>query len=363
MAFRLPPPPTSGHSSNNNNGTFAQPPVLNSYLSLRNSYLDMISKPTNDQSPAHADPAAPALVPPPAISSCECLRRSPSTRAVLTLPLAAAAAATAAPESSPFMSDMGVNDDGFRELLELLTPDWTPQLGGAGINDSPPEETPLFTPNLDMFGGTPILDTWTSPALGDADAFDDSFPLFNDSLTGYADPATLSKKHTDHNDGMAIDQSQLYTMPQTPSLAPSSLLPPASRSIAGTKAATGFRKGTTPATMVPLDAPTQTRTYLGSSKTSRKPVPAAFQQKAKKRQLSETLDEDEVPEDIQDQISAKRRLNTLAARRSRARKAQTALEMDSRISDLTTQVEHLSKQLVIVSAERDAYKLQLGYGI
>ncbi|KZW01597.1 hypothetical protein EXIGLDRAFT_760799 [Exidia glandulosa HHB12029] len=335
MAFRLPPPPSTSGQQNISNNSFAQP-TLNNYLNLRNSYFDMISDNNNDQSTAAmADPAAPALVAPPVHSS---------------------SAATATFEPSPYMSDYGV-DDGLRELLELLTPDRTPALGGAGMNDSPPEETPLFTPNLDMFG-TPIIDSWTSPALGDADSFDAFPPLFNDALTGYADPATLTKKSTD-TESMSIDLAQLYTIPKTPALTPASL-PSAKRATAGNKAATGFRKGATPNTLVPLDAPTQTRAYLGASKTSRKEVPAAFQQKAKKRQHEEMLDDDELPDDIQDQIAAKRRLNTLAARRSRQRKAQTAMEMESRINDLSAQVEHLSNQLVTVSAERDAYKAQLG---
>lgn len=353
MAFRLPPPPTSGHNSTSSSSstsassttTFAQPtPPLNNYFSLRDSYLEMISKDNNDQS-THMDTAGPALIPPPAVD----------------VPMAA----TAVAESSPFLADMGmpVGDEAFRELIELLTPDWTPQLaGGAGVNDSPPEETPLFTPNLDMFG-TPFVDSWTSPALGDADSFDAYPPLFNDALTGYADPSQLSKKNnnSDNEQPMTIDQAQLLTMPSTPALGPRASLPPAGRPTAGNKAANGFRKGSNPATMVPIDAPTQPRTYLAASKTSRKELPAAFQGKAKKRQREESLDVDEVPDDIQDQIAAKRRLNTLAARRSRARKAQTAMEMEGRIADLSTQVENLSNQLTRVTAERDAYKARLGY--
>ncbi|EJD50565.1 hypothetical protein AURDEDRAFT_24933, partial [Auricularia subglabra TFB-10046 SS5] len=99
-----------------------------------------------------------------------------------------------------------------------------------------------------------------------------------------------------------------------------------------------------PSAMVPFDAPTQTRTYLSDSKTSRKEIPAAFQGKAKKRQRDEMLDEDDVPADIQDAIEAKRRLNTLAARRSRQRKAQTALENEERIANLSNQVEQLQTQ-------------------
>ncbi|KAH7097651.1 hypothetical protein BKA62DRAFT_588590, partial [Auriculariales sp. MPI-PUGE-AT-0066] len=99
-----------------------------------------------------------------------------------------------------------------------------------------------------------------------------------------------------------------------------------------------------PANMVPMDAPTQIRQYLSDSKTSRKEIPSAFQNKARKRQHDEMLEDDEVPDDIQDAISAKRRLNTLAARRSRARKAQTAVENEERISGLQSQVELLQQE-------------------
>ena len=248
--------------------------------------------------------------------------------------------------------------ESFRELLELcgMTPDGTPALGN--FNDSPMEETPLFTPALDMFGTTtPYLDGWDmSPAIGDQDSFDALPPLF--------DLAPAKVSHTtrqNENTHTIDDQSQLFTLPQTPALAPAALAPlPGSangRKVAGP---TGFRKGVTPAVMVPMDAPTQTRQYLSDSKTSRKEIPAAFQTKARKRQRDEELDEDEVPDDIVDAISAKRRLNTLAARRSRARKAQTALENEERIQGLVDHVTRLQEELVRVSAERDTYKSQLG---
>lgn len=334
MAFRLPPPPTAQQSSQN------PAPILDNYLNLRNSYFNMINNKDNDSAYAAVDPAAPPMVPLPGST------------------VAPAASSNTSYEQSPFMADQA-DVESFRELLELcgMTPDGTPALG---FNDSPMEETPLFTPALDMFSTTPYLDGWDqSPAMGgDQDSFDAFPPLFD--LT----PAKVSNNTNRQNENTHTidDQSQLFTLPQTPALAPAALAPLSGSASTGRKVAgpTGFRKGVTPAVMVPMDAPTQTRQYLSESKTSRKEIPAAFQNKARKRQHEDALDEDEVPDDIQDAITAKRRLNTLAARRSRARKAQTALENEERIQGLVDHVARLQEELVRVSAERDTYKSQLG---
>jgi hypothetical protein len=334
MAFRLPPPPTAQQSSHTQ-----QPPILDNNHNLRNSYFNMINNKDNDSAYAAVDPAAPPMVPLPGST------------------VAPAASSSTSFEQSPFIVDQ-TDVESFRELLELcgMTPDGTPALG---FNDSPMEETPLFTPALDMFSTTPYLDGWDqSPAMGgDQDSFDALPPLFDMA------PAKLSNTTRQNENTHTIDdQSQLFTLPQTPALAPAALAPLSGSANNGRKVAgpTGFRKGVTPSAMVPMDAPTQTRQYLSDSKTSRKEIPAAFQNKARKRQRDEALDEDEVPDDIQDAIAAKRRLNTLAARRSRARKAQTALENEERIQGLVDHVTRLQEELVRVSAERDTYKSQLG---
>lgn len=288
------------------------------------------NKDNNDSSAAAvADPAAPALVP---------------------VPGSTAAAASSAYHASPFLTDQ---DDSFRELLELcgVTPDGTPAL--ANFDGSPMDETPLFTPALDMFGNTPFLDGWdTSPAMGDQDSFDPLPPLFSDALIKSVDT------NMTENTATISDQTQLYTMPQTPALNTIEMPPPGTPTTRKS-GPNGFRKGATPNTLVPLDAPTQVRQYLSDSKTARKEVPAAFQNKARKRQREDMLADDDVPEDLQDAIQAKRRLNTLAARRSRARKAQTAMENERRIEELEEQIHALRHELLRVSTERDAYRAQL----
>ncbi len=85
--------------------------------------------------------------------------------------------------------------------------------------------------------------------------------------------------------------------------------------------------------MVPMDAPIQQRKYVTPSATSRKEVPTAWLKK--KRARSQAFgEEDELEEDINlapgdmDAIEAKRRQNTLAARRSRKRKLEYQRELE-----------------------------------
>lgn len=113
------------------------------------------------------------------------------------------------------------------------------------------------------------------------------------------------------------------------------------RPIAGLRRSTGptgTRKGVAVQQLLPIDAPTQQRTYTSESATSKKKIPAAFearQTKAKKRKGSKgkgVEDEDEesaaqagsstgdLPPSLEDAIKAKRLANTVAARRSRHRK-------------------------------------------
>ncbi|EIN10695.1 hypothetical protein PUNSTDRAFT_36111, partial [Punctularia strigosozonata HHB-11173 SS5] len=102
---------------------------------------------------------------------------------------------------------------------------------------------------------------------------------------------------------------------------------------------TGTRKGVTPGALIPEDAPIQTRNYTTPSTTSRKEIPAVI---IKKRTRAQAFDDDPLllrdrkpdltappNESEQDAIEAKRRQNTLAARRSRKRKLeyQNALEL------------------------------------
>ncbi|OBZ68844.1 hypothetical protein A0H81_11267 [Grifola frondosa] len=132
--------------------------------------------------------------------------------------------------------------------------------------------------------------------------------------------------------------------PTTPSLDPTSLHPsprldsvgpPGSR--VRKNAPTGTRKNITPESLVSLDAPIQSRKYVIPSATSRKEVPAAWINKKKRSRSSAFGEEDDQlaedgislnPSDV-DAIEAKRRQNTLAARRSRKRKLEYQRELET----------------------------------
>jgi hypothetical protein len=103
--------------------------------------------------------------------------------------------------------------------------------------------------------------------------------------------------------------------------------------------ATGTRKNVTPESLVPIDAPTQPRKYITPSATSRKEVPAVF---ARKRARSQAFgdEEDQLEDEAftlppnpteQELIEAKRRQNTIAARRSRKRKLEYQRELEDSV--------------------------------
>ena len=211
------------------------------------------------------------------------------------------------------------------------------------MEDSPFEDF-LTTPALgsaDMSAG--LL---TSPAIFDADTFPD---MGDGVLFGGGDFGMLSPMKT-HSLAAPAPPSfdDLYTMPSpsTPALDPTSLHAsphPGTLPTPGTPARrlrkslpTGTRRNITPDSLVPLEAPIQPRKYVTPSATSRKEVPTAWLKK--KRARSQAFgEEDELEEDVtlnvgdMDAIEAKRRQNTLAARRSRKRKLEYQRELETSI--------------------------------
>ncbi|EPT05339.1 hypothetical protein FOMPIDRAFT_1021593 [Fomitopsis schrenkii] len=233
----------------------------------------------------------------------------------------------------------------------------------ADFNDflTSPMESPW-----DDFLTTPVVgsadmgsDLFTSPAIVDGDDFDafDSQPLFRDMLGLSAGMANLPKADVPVPKPAPLPTSAnfdgLYTMPSpsTPALDPASLhasprapsmaappTPPSRRR----NGPTGTRKNITPESLVPLDAPIQPRKYVTPSSTSRKEVPAVF---ARKRSRSSAFgEEDELrAEDLPahdiDAIEAKRRQNTLAARRSRKRKLEAQRDLELKYDEERTEKE------------------------
>ena len=106
----------------------------------------------------------------------------------------------------------------------------------------------------------------------------------------------------------------------------------------------GTFTGTRNTSLSPVDitAPTQTRLYSGPpSKTSKREVPAAAAKKvATLRTVSETMGVD-VETEINKSIEDKRRQNTVAARRSRMRKAEHLAELEDIIKQQQEQIQEL----------------------
>ena len=200
------------------------------------------------------------------------------------------------------------------------------------ILDSPDDDL-LTTP---AFGSADMsAEIFTSPLLDDyaGDSFGDFPPLF------YGDPAIYEQSKPEPPAPSHPDFDDMYKISPTTPLLDSPLSSPFENSVHSPllprrkAAATGTRKNVMPESLVPVDAPTQPRKYITPSVTSRKPVPAAFARK-RTRQTAFGGEEDELRDDLgpslseQEQIEAKRRQNTIAARRSRKRKLEYQRELE-----------------------------------
>ncbi|KAF8215212.1 hypothetical protein K438DRAFT_1470004, partial [Mycena galopus ATCC 62051] len=107
----------------------------------------------------------------------------------------------------------------------------------------------------------------------------------------------------------------------------------------------GTRRNLTPAALIPLDAPTQKRTYITPSATSRKAIPDAI---VKKRLHSVAFSNDAADEEELGSLSPtaseaeiieyKRRQNTIAARKSRKRKLEHQHALEDEVEGLKQQV-------------------------
>ncbi|CCO32629.1 hypothetical protein BN14_06692 [Rhizoctonia solani AG-1 IB] len=245
------------------------------------------------------------------------------------------------PHSTPFDTD-------YRTLEEIIT--------------SPEFTSPLFedTPNLsDASPFTPSSSSTRhqiSPALFDyADSSSGGIPLFGPSPIVLDSNQALGTPNLDslhlQSGGLGFQNlDSLLSMPNgspvspsadtrdlfSPSTSPlfsdsSSVRPEGVRSVSDpVKKAqpTGHRKNLAPEQLLGVEAPTQQRNYFGPSATSRKPVPAGFEERrakivAKRRRglgsEAEELSEDAI---LSAAVEDKRRANTVAARRSRQRKLE-----------------------------------------
>ncbi|KXN85019.1 Cross-pathway control protein 1 [Leucoagaricus sp. SymC.cos] len=330
------------------------------FFSLKDNYLNMLSqKSESTPAPSNIDMSS-ATVSPADLQQPIQADFDDIEGLLRTL---AQEAAAQPDKSSPF------------ELNDYLTSPWTPSLDAFG--DSP-GETPLSD-----FLNTPLISDDQDTAMFTGPLFGDS-PLFGDA----PEQAELSKPP-------ALDTSGLLTLSptspnlETPSLDPAHLISPAramtnslppaaptssavddvsSPALTATRrrsSATGTRKNVTVDSLVPLDAPTQSRRYLTPSATSKKDMPAVF---ARKRARQQMLDgeEDELDEPLKpnaselEQIEWKRRQNTLAARKSRKRKLQHQQELETRVQALTQEREMWRQRALMLQGMLQANGISFG---
>jgi hypothetical protein len=218
-------------------------------------------------------------------------------------------------------------------------------------DDSPIDDDMLTTPaigSVDLSADiltSPIMDDWGSGAYDG--------PLFNYDLDSYESLFPTSKTPADTEPvttvSPTLDMNGLWTLsPSTPALDHSNYSSPSTQSnrplplTRRKSTVTGTRKNITPESLVPIDAPTQPRKYITPSATSRKLVPTVF---ARKRARSQAFgdEEDQLEDEAyvlppnpteQEMIEAKRRQNTIAARRSRKRKLEYQRELEDSVDAL-----------------------------
>lgn len=220
--------------------------------------------------------------------------------------------------------------------------------------------SPMESP-FDDFLSTPglrnddFVSDFTSPLIADGDDFGAVFhdtPLFEDA--GLYEPLSSSDKRVAPPLFPSVNLDTMYTLsPATPALDASPVFAPPPPRLSS-NLPTGTRKNLTPDALIPLDAPVQPRNYLAPSATSRKEPPP------RKRSRSEALgDDDGADKDVGelDAISAKRLQNTLAARRSRKRKLEHQLELETNLEHEKQQKEHWRSRAMTLEA------LLLSHGI
>ncbi|KAF7364674.1 Imprinted and ancient [Mycena venus] len=346
----LPPPPRPiAHRSASN--TKATPPT--SFSFVRDNYLTMLAqKPTDTTAVAPAATVAPGDL--ASHQALEEINRLTGTSASLSRRRAVAHPIVAA---SPEWQSLGDAFPDFESTApvsgeEPVMADWVnePLFGG----DSPFLTSPHDVP-YDDFGTSPMETPFSSflgtPSLTDLDM---ESPLITDSsplIAGFGDDldldlfgaaAAFPNVEVPTAAPKLPATNKLWTFsPSTPALdsvnEPASpaksrpVIPPAPTATTTTTRrrsnVTGTRKNLTPASLIPLDAPTQKRTYVTPSATSRKAVPDAI---VKKRLHSVAFSDDK---DIEEELGA---LSPTASEAERKLEHQQALEEE--VASLNNQV-------------------------
>ena len=235
----------------------------------------------------------------------------------------------------------------------------TPDLTGSSSDDfsefltSPFIDSPFDELMTPVVGSEMDPGIYTSPVMDWGNSTFSDEPLFNDAASeSYSSLFSTTKQSAPE----VMDTAQMWSIsPSTPALIFDDSPPTGTKPLPASRrknTATGTRKNVTPENLVPIDAPTQPRKYATPSATSRKDVPATF---ARKRARSQAFgdEQDELEEDTyklppnpteQELIEAKRRQNTIAARRSRKRKLEYQRELED--------------QVEVLKHERDEWKMR-----
>ncbi|KAF9222947.1 hypothetical protein BS17DRAFT_782859 [Gyrodon lividus] len=278
------------------------------------------------------------------------LSQEPGANGVKDVRTPDTALVTAVPEVS--------DADAIQSLMDVLKP--TPELQMSNdlneyltspLIDSPFDDDLLTTPAI---GSAHMhADILTSPLMGDfgGDSFGEFPSLFDEFSHAVYQPSKPPNEFPTLPHQPNLDAMYRLDSPNTPFLEPSASSPFERKSdphfsTRRKSNATGTRKNATPESLVPVDAPTQPRKYLTPSATSRKELPAIF---ARKRTRAAAFDdeEDQLGEDViitptmseQEQIEAKRRQNTVAARRSRKRKLEYQRELEENVEQYKRESE------------------------
>ncbi|KAL0581673.1 hypothetical protein V5O48_000376 [Marasmius crinis-equi] len=269
----------------------------------------------------------------------------------------------------------------------------TSPLPGYIENTSPLMDTPLLSFDDEFeFNTGPVEDSPLTPDLntpvieGHDDAIMDAYTnglsaLFDDQATGMYEQIeeinVTEKGKGKQNvkvkeETSTPDTKPLSAFPQHAPLLPSSATM-STRSAARHSSSTiptGTRRNVTPHSLIPYDAPTQTRRYIIPSSTSRKELPLGFARKRRRVNSASCVNpdlasgEDELDEPLEplrlnatemEAIEHKRRQNTLAARKSRKRKLEHLLQLEDDNAELKEEVESWKARAEMLASMVKAY--------
>ncbi|KAJ7440168.1 hypothetical protein FB451DRAFT_1300864 [Mycena latifolia] len=349
----LPPPPRPipRHTTQKPSPKPKQSTPVFDFDSIRKNYLTMLSQKPSDNEPAAADTAT---VAPGDLAGAD--------------PMQAIQDLLASPEFQSLGDSFDASSPLFDDAASPLFDD-PAQTFDVDAYLTSPMETPYDDFSTSPADDSPFSDFLTTPVLpsaSDADML--TSPLIDD--VGYSDNMDLfgglSAFPTYEVSAPKLPSTaQLYTIsPGTPALdsidPATTVFPkpePKSTAAAAPAAeppttrrrtsATGTRKNLKPESLIPLEAPTQKRTYVTPSATSRKAVPAVFAQKKRLHSVAFSAgDEDDAELGVlsptaseAETIEYKRRQNTLAARKSRKRKLEHQQMLEDEIVVLRGEAE------------------------